>query len=142
MNESGQTQKLLKELNAIPGCYARKRHGGAYCSGEPDAQACYKGQMFQIEVKLLGGELSDLQAVMLQRWQDAGAVCVLAVWDPVQKAFAFFAHKNWQEYVGKVKRHVIECANKGEYFNVRIGKEGGSMLKDAINGLYSDSYTY
>ena len=74
MKETAITAKLIQKLNTIPMCHARKRHGSAYMAGDPDVCICYKGQTILIEMKLLAGELSDLQAVMLQRWQDAGAM--------------------------------------------------------------------
>ena len=129
MKETAITAKLVKKLNAIPRCFARKRHGGAFSSGDPDIQVCYKGLTILIEVKVLVGELSELQAVMMQRWQDAGAVCILAVWDAEQKAFAMFLDKTWKEYAGKVKPRVLDI-HSGKYFNVREG-----MYEEMLDGI-------
>lgn len=133
MKETNVTAKLIKHINALPQCFARKRHGGAYTSGDPDIHICFRGVTIFIEMKLMAGELSDLQAVMMQRWQNAGAVCVLGVWDAEQKCFAFFTNCDWKKYVGKVKKHV-DMINSGEYFNARY-----PQLEDALKGWYADS---
>lgn len=131
MRETQVTAKLVKALNAIPGCCARKRHGSAYTSGDPDVSVVYRGHAIFIEMKMLDGELSDLQAVMLERWQQAGATCVLGVWDPEQKAYAFFVGpKIWQDYVGKIKSRVINPIN-GEYTNSR-----DNGLADFLKGIH------
>ena len=133
MRETQLTAKIVKQLCTFSRCYARKRHGSAYCVGEPDIYACYGGGSVFIEVKMLDGALSTLQAIMLQRWQDAGALCVLAVWDPEQKALAIFHNKNWVAYTGPVKARVLRWENK-DYFNVRL-----AQLDEALEGMYADA---
>ena len=118
MNESKVTTKLIQALNAIPCCFARKRHGNIFSAGDPDIALCYRGRTILIELKMPGGALSDLQAIMLDRWQAAGAVCVLGVWDSAQKAFCFHSNKSWKKYVGNIKSTMLR-AGCGAYQNVR-----------------------
>lgn len=127
VKEASVTTKLIKHLNSLPNCFARKRHGGAYTSGDPDIHICYCGKTIFIEMKVLEGELSELQAVMMQRWQGAGAVCVLAVWDHENKEFIFFVNKaDWRRLCGKVKKHVLDNTESKEY---RASKNMEAVLK-------------
>ena len=127
VKESGVTAKLIKHINSIPGCFARKRFGGAFSSGDPDIQICYRGHTIFIEMKTMDGQLSDLQAIMMQRWQAAGATCVLGVWDAGNKEFIFFVNKaDWRRLCGKVKRHVLDDTESKEY---RASKGMETVLK-------------
>ena len=85
MGENALTVKLIKRLNEISGCRARKRHGGKFQSGDPDVAVVYKGHAVYIEVKVLGGALTKLQAFQLARWAEAGATCLLVVFDEKTK---------------------------------------------------------
>ena len=85
MNENAITQKVLRLMNSVPGCYSRKRHGGAFCSGDPDIAGVAYGRAFFCEMKVAGGELSKLQAVMLDKWSAAGADTSVAVYSPETK---------------------------------------------------------
>ena len=80
MSEIKATNRLLKILNQIPGCYAKKRHGGAFQSGEPDIMGCLNGKSFFIEMKDENGKLTELQSNSLQRWREAGAITYLGVY--------------------------------------------------------------
>ena len=103
MTESAVTAKLIRTLNSIPRCYARKQFGGRFSSGEPDVKMVYAGRPIFIEVKLLSGKLSSLQAIMLTRWQNAGAICAIAVFCPEKKSFTFFINSDaWNYHVGKL----------------------------------------
>lgn len=85
MLESAIVRTILKRLNALPGCYARKTHGGAYSAGWPDLIVCYQGHLLALEVKRPGGRLTALQAVELDRWRAAGATAaVVTSWAEVQ----------------------------------------------------------
>ena len=81
MNENSITAKVIKLLNSVPGCFARKRHGGMFSSGDPDIGGVYKGRAFYIEMKVTGGKLSSLQADMMERWSAAGAYTAVGVYD-------------------------------------------------------------
>lgn len=100
MNENAVTSKLIKQLNSIPELYARKRHGGMFSSGDPDIQICYKGYTVLIEMKMHGGALSEIQAVQMNRWQNAKAICMLAVYNPKDKSYSVYtAIPDWLEFI-------------------------------------------
>jgi len=81
MNENAITARLIKHMNGIPGCFARKRHGGRFSSGDPDIAGVIDGRAFFVEVKLAGGGLSKLQAVMLDNWRRSGAYTSVVVYN-------------------------------------------------------------
>ena len=97
MNENTVTTKLINKLKTLKECYARKQHGGMFSSGDPDVLICFRGKLIWIEVKVNGGKLSALQAEQMQRWQNAGALVFLAVWNYERKIFKVYAHKLWAE---------------------------------------------
>lgn len=77
--ESSIVDGILRYLNGLDGCKARKRHGSPYAqAGEPDIEACLNGQSIQLEVKQPGKHETKIQAKRLREWQDAGA-CVAVV---------------------------------------------------------------
>ena len=65
---------ILKYLNGLPGCHAVKTHGSAYSGGQPDVDACYKGQTIKLEVKRPGKQATALQEAVLAQWKAAGAI--------------------------------------------------------------------
>ena len=101
MNENTITTKLIHALNTIPGCYAKKQHGGMFSSGEPDVNACYEGRALKIEVKVSGGCLSPLQAQQMQKWTNAGAIVLLAVYDYNTKLFSIHSSALWELFAGE-----------------------------------------
>ena len=107
MREPAVTDKIVKSLNAVYDCHARKRHSGKYGSGEPDVMGCYCGQAFFIEVKMLDGELTMLQANQLQLWQSARAITAVAIYDPKSKKFMFvrldYDKEKWAQFIGPKK---------------------------------------
>ncbi len=64
-----------------------------FSNGDPDALICYQGKLIWIEVKVTGGKLSALQAEQMQRWQNAGALVILAVWNYERKVFKVYTSK-------------------------------------------------
>ena len=99
MNENAITTKLINKLKTLTGCYARKQHGGMFSSGDPDALICFRGKLVWVEVKVDGGKLSALQAEQMQRWQNAGALVMLAVYNYKDKTFKVFTAKNrWADF--------------------------------------------
>lgn len=72
------TAKILKYLNGLLGCYARKVPGGFFSSGWPDIVGCYAGRAFLIEVKRPGGKTTVLQDAELNRWGAAKARTLVA----------------------------------------------------------------
>jgi hypothetical protein len=102
MNENAVTAKVIKLLNSIDKCYARKRHGGIFSSGDPDIHACYKGRTVLIEMKLDGGTLSKLQAFQMSQWKKAGALVLLAVYDRCTKVMGLTSVKSDAQYNAKI----------------------------------------
>ena len=76
--EKSIVSSILRWLKTLPGCYAEKRHGNQYSAGRPDITGCINGRRFEIEVKRPGGKATKLQAEMLKRWREAGAVAGVA----------------------------------------------------------------
>ncbi len=86
MREPQITSKIVAALNAVEGCFAKKRHSGTFGGGgEPDISGCYMGYSFLIEVKMLDGELTKLQAAALERWKKARAQTFLATYNEKTK---------------------------------------------------------
>lgn len=77
--EGRETTKALKWLNAQPGVWAVKVHGGRFSSGQPDILVCVRGHMVQIEFKRPGtegtkvGQPTPLQQATMDHWERAGA---------------------------------------------------------------------
>ena len=69
---------ILKYLNGLVGCYAKKKHGSQFNPGWPDIIGCYAGRAFFIEVKQPGNEPTALQAEELKRWGQAKARTLVA----------------------------------------------------------------
>ena len=76
------TNNILKYLNGLPDCRARKIPGGMYGGGWPDIIAVIEGQAVFIEVKRPGlGKKSHptpLQQAELDKWHEAGAIAFTA----------------------------------------------------------------
>lgn len=74
--ESSIVRAVLRYLNGLDDCVARKLHGDSFSvTGDPDIYGCYRGRCFQLEVKQEGGRLSPAQKYRLDEWRDAGAFC-------------------------------------------------------------------
>jgi hypothetical protein len=73
------TNQILKYLNGLPRCRARKIPGGTYGGGWPDIICVRSGRAVFIEVKRPKvGRLTPLQEKELTLWHEAGAVCFVA----------------------------------------------------------------
>ncbi len=73
--ESAIVKAILKYLNSLPSCLARKRWGGGMgVAGEPDIDACLCGRSLQLEVKRPGEQPTPLQRKRLGEWRQAGAI--------------------------------------------------------------------
>jgi len=73
--ESAIVKAILRHLNSLPGCLARKRWGGGMgVAGEPDIDACFRGRSLQLEVKRPGEKPTLLQLKRLEQWREAGAL--------------------------------------------------------------------
>lgn len=119
--ENARTYRLIKVLNSVPGCRAKKRHGGQFQQGDPDVAGVFLGRSFFIEVKVTNGELTSLQATELQKWREAGAATFVAIYhdsdkklpgtsavDPLRRAGKFQVvspsySEEWTDLAGRVK---------------------------------------
>jgi len=84
--ESGITAGILKYLNSLPECFARKTSGDDKRSGELDIDCCYHGLAVKLEVKRPGrqhgymnkaGNASKLQLATMSKWKAAGAIAAI-----------------------------------------------------------------
>lgn len=102
MNEPAVTDKIVKGLNGASDTFARKRHSGKFGSGEPDITGCCLGKAFYIEVKMITGALTLLQAHQLTNWREAGAFTALAIYDPGLKLLKIIQpdeSETWDQFV-------------------------------------------
>jgi len=75
VRESTIVKAVLRYLNGLPECVARKRWGSAMgLAGDPDIDACIRGRSVQLEVKRPGEKPTPLQARRLEEWGRAGAI--------------------------------------------------------------------
>lgn len=73
--ERAIVKAILRYLNSLPGCVARKRWGGGLgVAGDPDITGCLSGRHFEFEVKRPGEHPTQLQLRRLCEWKDAGAI--------------------------------------------------------------------
>jgi hypothetical protein len=69
------TNNILKYLNSLERCRARKIPGGMYGGGWPDIICVYRGRTIFFEVKRPKvGVLTALQERELQAWREVGAL--------------------------------------------------------------------
>jgi hypothetical protein len=78
ISEKSITNAILKYLNGLPGCYARKTLGNMSNPGEPDISGCIAGRRLEIEVKAPGNKPTKLQERALKRWAATGAITGVA----------------------------------------------------------------
>lgn len=76
MEEAEVVRRMLKRLNAIPGVYALRTHGGSFQQkGTPDILGCAHGHFFAIEAKRSAKEKpSEAQQYNLRKFRRAGGV--------------------------------------------------------------------
>lgn len=67
-------QKIVDDINTIPGCYARGIHSSPFSKGWPDVMGSASGRTLAIEVKAPGGRLTPLQESELAKWFKSGAI--------------------------------------------------------------------
>ena len=68
MSEKYITNKILKYLKTVPGCFAWKEHGGIYgTAGVPDIIACVNGRFVAFEVKTPSGRATKLQEAIIKK---------------------------------------------------------------------------
>jgi len=76
MRESTLQRRILRELNAVPGCKAIPLTGME--AGTPDLIGCYLGWGFLIECKVDGKLPTLIQDQRIGEWQNTGAPVVVA----------------------------------------------------------------
>lgn len=74
MDEAGIVRSMLKRLNALPGVYAIRTHGGSFQQkGTPDVLGSAHGHFFAIEAKRSAKEKpSEAQLYNLKKFRQAG----------------------------------------------------------------------
>lgn len=105
---------ILAELNALPGCYARKTHGNRYSVGWPDIVGVHRGESFALEVKVPGKDATPRQAHELAKWRQAGAL--VGVVHDVDEALDVLGHRE-----AVLTR--AEAAELDRFARVRIASE-------------------
>ena len=95
--EKSIVERILKYLNSLDGCRARKIHGSPYMSGWPDILAVKDGQAYFFEVKRPGGRPTKLQLYELGEWMRVGAVvAVVTSVDEVRRVIEHHASDDVQ----------------------------------------------
>ncbi len=111
MKETQVTAKIVEAINSHPvHAYAKKRHSGKFGSGDPDINGVYLGRAFFIETKVVGGELTQLQAIQLTRWREAGAITALAVFNQDSREIKYIMlhdSERWDDFTGHAKLRVL-----------------------------------
>ncbi|QKN87734.1 nuclease [Microbacterium phage Ixel] len=74
MEEAEVVRKAIARLNAIPGVYCLRTHGGAFQQkGTPDIMGCARGHFFAIEMKRSAREKpTAAQQYNLKKFRQAG----------------------------------------------------------------------
>lgn len=74
MDEAEVVRRQLKVLNALPGVYALRTHGGSFQQkGTPDVLGCALGHFFAIEAKKSAREQpSAAQQYNMKKFRQAG----------------------------------------------------------------------
>jgi len=75
--EKSIVESILKHLNSLDRCRARKIHGGPYMAGWPDILCVRDGHAYFFEVKRPGGRPTKLQLYELSEWMSAGATVAI-----------------------------------------------------------------
>ena len=99
--EKSIVTSILKYLNSLPGCHARKVAGTDNQAGEPDIDACYYGRTLKLEVKRpkpFGNDGTKLQLATLAKWKAAGAVTgIVRSVDDVKAIIQEVDKERWEE---------------------------------------------
>lgn len=74
MDEAEVVRRMMKRLNAIPGVYCLRTHGGSFQQkGTPDIIGCAHGYFFTIEAKRTAREKpTESQLYTLNKFSQAG----------------------------------------------------------------------
>lgn len=72
--ESTISNGIIKAINSIPGCRAKKFHGSAFGHMELDIYGCCRGRAIFLETKRTTNKPSERQLVEIKRWAATGAI--------------------------------------------------------------------
>ncbi len=74
MDEAEVVRQAIKRLNALPGVYCLRTHGGSFQQkGTPDIMGCARGHFFAIEMKKTEREQpTDAQRYNIKKFREAG----------------------------------------------------------------------
>lgn len=72
--ETKLQEKIVRELNKIPGVYLQKVHGTPFGKPTVDLTGCINGRRVEIEVKMPGKKPTPRQFNTLRTWAKVGAI--------------------------------------------------------------------
>jgi hypothetical protein len=72
--EAPLNKKVIKWLNDLPRCLARKTKGGPANPGQLDVTGCLQGIRIEIEGKVGDNKPTKLQLKTIKEWQNVGAI--------------------------------------------------------------------
>jgi hypothetical protein len=72
--ESTLNKNVVKWLNSLPRCMAKKRAGNVANRGQPDITGCINGFRIELEGKIGNNKPTRLQNHWLAKWKAAGAI--------------------------------------------------------------------
>ncbi|QKY80329.1 nuclease [Microbacterium phage Mercedes] len=93
MDEAEVVRRMMKRLNAIPGVYCLRTHGGAFQQkGTPDIIGCAHGYFFTIEAKRTAREKpTESQLYTLKQFSRAGGATFVSHDPKVQEVVEWIA---------------------------------------------------
>lgn len=93
MDEAGIVRSMLKRLNATPGVYAIRTHGGSFQQkGTPDIIGCAHGRFFAIEAKKSAREKPQpAQQYNLKKFRQADGVTFVSYDPKVQEVLEWIS---------------------------------------------------
>lgn len=83
-------KKIVAAINAMGGCVQIRTQTLYTTVGDPDITGCYRRQHVEIEVKVDKEQPTQVQAMRMVKWVNAGALVILArsvkeATDPLKK---------------------------------------------------------
>lgn len=93
MDEAEVVRRMMKRLNAIPGVYCLRTHGGAFQQkGTPDILGCAHGRFFAIEAKRSAREKpTEAQQYTLKKFRQAGGTTFISHDPQAQEVVAWIS---------------------------------------------------
>lgn len=93
MDEAEVVRRMMARLNALPGVYCLRTHGGAFQQkGTPDIMGCAHGHFFAIEAKRTAREKpTEAQQYTLKKFRQAGGATFVSHDPTVQEVVEWIA---------------------------------------------------